>query len=71
MAKKSFQAALTCDGATTVEDSIENTEAGIKTYFTELEKKFSLSQLVVCVEHTGIYTCRLLDYLAEKKSESV
>jgi transposase len=67
MAKKSFQVALTVNGATVVEESIDNTEAGIKTYFEELKKKFNLSQLVVCVEHTGIYTCRLLDYLAEKK----
>lgn len=67
MAKKNFRAALTCNGATAVERSVENTEAGIETYFTELKKMFDLSQLVVCVEHTGIYTSRLLDYLAEKK----
>ena len=65
MAKKTFQAALTLDGSTMVEASVENTPTGIKSYFQELEKMFSASQLIVCVEHSGIYTYRLLDYLAK------
>lgn len=65
MAKKTFQAALTLDGHNMAESSVENTSAGIKSYFQGLKKMFSFSQLIVCVEHSGIYTYRLLDYLAK------
>src|SRR6187549_3255482 len=67
MAKKTFQAALTLNGVDMAECSVENTSEGIKSYFQELKKKFSFSQLVVCIEHSGIYTYRLLDYLAKNK----
>jgi len=67
MAKNPFQAALTLNGVDMAESSVENTPEGIKSYFQGLKKKFSFSQLVVCVEHSGIYTSRLLDYLTKNK----
>src|SRR6187549_3642501 len=67
MAKKTFQAALTLNGVDMAECSVENTSEGIKSYFQELKKKFSFSQLIVCVEHSGIYTYQLLNYLAKNK----
>jgi transposase len=67
MAKNSFQAALTLNGVDMAECSVENTSEGIKSYFQDLKKKLDLSQLVVCVEHSGIYTYRLLSYLTKNK----
>src|SRR5436190_619328 len=67
MAKKTFQAALTVDGIHMYQEEIENHPAQIKKYFQQLKEKFkfSSSQLVVCVEHTGIYCLPLLNYLVK------
>jgi len=67
MAKKTFDAALTTDGNTMYHQQVENQPKGIKAFFLALQKKFSFSfeQLVVCVEHTGIYCLPLLDYLVK------
>ena len=67
MSKKTFQAALTLNGVDMAESSVENTSAGIKSYFQALKKKIRISQLIVCVEHSGIYTYPLLEYLAKNK----
>src|SRR5688572_2845861 len=46
---------------------VENNTKAIKTYFEELKCKFqfSASQLIVCLEHTGIYSYPMLDYLVK------
>jgi transposase len=69
VAKNMFQAALTVDGISMVEIEVENNAKAIKGYFQGLKTKFkfSSSQLVVCLEHTGIYTYPILDYLATNK----
>jgi transposase len=66
LAKETFQAALTVDGVNMSESKIENNSKSIGTYFQELRKNFSLSQLMVCIEYTGIYSYPLLDYLVKK-----
>lgn len=65
MAKKSFQAALTMDGIVMYELQVKNEPKEIKAFFAQLKSKFrfSVSQLIVCMEHTGIYCLPLLDYL--------
>lgn len=65
ISKKTFQAALTLDGVAMFEMEVENSPKQIKEYFQELKRKFSFSfsQLMVCLEHTGIYTYPVLDYL--------
>jgi transposase len=68
MSKKTFQAALTLDGINMHEIEVENTSKTIATYFLELRKKinFSPDQLIVCLEHTGIYCYPVLDYLTKR-----
>lgn len=65
--KKSFHAALTLDGQTFYDQEVVNEAIIIKAYFQELKSKFSLSsdQLIVCMEHTGIYCYPVLDYLTK------
>jgi transposase len=67
IAKKTFQLALTVDGVNMAEIEVENRPAAIGACFQELKKKFSFSktQLIVCMEHTGIYCFPLLDYLVK------
>lgn len=69
ISKKTFQAALTLDGINMVEGEVENNSKAIKLYFQGLEEKFRFShhQLVVCLEHTGIYCLPVLDYLTKSK----
>jgi transposase len=66
LAKETFQATLTLDGVNISETKVENNSKSIRSYFQDLRKKFSPSQLMVCIEHTGIYSNPLLDYLTEK-----
>lgn len=69
ISKKTFQAALTLDGVNVHEADVENNAQAIKSYFQELKGKFKFSfdQLIVCMEHTGIYCLPVLDYLTESK----
>jgi transposase len=69
ISKKNFQAALTMDGINMVETQVENKAQAIKDYFRGLKEKFHFSQdqLIVCLEHTGIYCLPLLDYLVKNK----
>ena len=69
MSKKTFHAALTLDGMNMYQMEVENQPTEIKAFFQELKKKFnfSASQVIVCVEHTGIYCLPLLDYLVKAK----
>lgn len=67
ISKKDFQAALTVDGINMAETRVENKAQAIKDYFRGLKEKFRFSkvQLIVCMEHTGIYCLPLLDYLVK------
>jgi transposase len=69
ISKQTFQAALTLDGVNMAECEVENNALAIKSYFKELKgkAKFSYDQLVVCMEHTGIYCLPVLDYLTKNK----
>lgn len=67
ISKKTFQASLTVNGVDMLETEIENAPKAIKVYFQELKKKFNLTQLTVCMEHTGLYCLPLLDYLTKNK----
>jgi transposase len=69
IAKKTFQAGLTLDGIHFVQTEVENNSRAIKLYFQGLKEKFRFSnhQLIVCLEHTGIYGLPLLHYLTKNK----
>jgi transposase len=69
ISKKTFQAAITLDGINFFEQEIENTPNAIRVYFGELKKKFGfpLSKLIVCLEHSGIYSYLLLDFLMKNE----
>ncbi|MBL0744419.1 IS110 family transposase [Chryseolinea lacunae] len=65
IAKKKFDGALTVDGKNFHPIEAENASKPIQALFSDLKKKFSISydQLVVCMEHTGIYCRPLLEFL--------
>ena len=66
ISKKKFDAALTIDGKHFHEAQIENTSAAIQLFFRNLKKQLSsLNGLIVCLEHTGIYSMPLLDFLVK------
>ena len=69
MSKKDFQACLTFDGINFSEQQVINQSSSIATYFKELRKRcgFSFDQLVVCLEHTGIYSNPLLSFIVRHK----
>ena len=49
------------------ETEVDNNAQAIKTYFHGLKEKFRFDpeQMIVCMEHTGIYCFPLLDYLTK------
>jgi transposase len=67
--KSTFHAALTVDGQNFYDQEVNNDAASIKEYVRGLTEKFSLGmdQLIVCMEHTGIYCYPLLAFLVKKK----
>jgi len=67
--KNSFHAALTVDGRTYYDQEVSNKTTAIKKYLQELKAKFAFKsdQLIVCMEHTGIYCYPLLDYLTKQR----
>jgi transposase len=69
VSKKKLDTALTLDGVNMHENQIENNPAAIKSFIQLLRKEFNfpLSQLVVCMEHTGIYCQPFLDFAVSKK----
>ena len=69
ISKKTFQVALSLDGINMVEGEVENKAPAIKHYFQGLREKFKFSpdQLIICMEHTGIYCLPVLDYLTKTK----
>lgn len=66
--KETFHAAITTDGVTFHDQEVENTHSAIKAYFKELTTKFrfNTAQVIVCMEHTGIYSYPLLDFLTRQ-----
>ena len=69
IAKKTFDASLTIDAKAFDAIHCENNAQSIDGLFKDLKKKFSLSysQIIVCMEHTGIYCLPLLKFLVENK----
>lgn len=68
ISKKKFDAAVTIDGKHFHEVQVENLAKPIESFFRELKKQLtSFSNLIVCLEHTGIYCQPLLDYLIRNK----
>ena len=69
IAKKTFDASLTIDAKAFDASQCENNAKSIDVFFGDLKKKFGLSysQLIVCMEHTGIYCLPLLNFLVENK----
>jgi transposase len=67
--KNTFHAALTLDGQNFYDQEVVNEAKAIKTFFQDLKSKFSLlpDQLIICMEHTGIYCYPVLDYLIKQK----
>ncbi len=64
VSKAKFDAALTVDGKSFHELQVENNSKSIAAMFKALKSQLSsLSNLVVCMEHTGIYCFPLLNYL--------
>lgn len=68
ISKKKFDAALTQDSSTMHELIVTNNASAIRVAFRALKKKFGFSydQLIVCIEHTGIYCQHLLDFVVEQ-----
>ena len=54
---------------TIYDQEVSNNTTAIKKYFQELKAKFGFKsdQLIVCMEHTGIYCYPLLDYLTKQR----
>ncbi len=67
ISKKTFNAALTLDGKNFHETLVENYATEIQSFFQLLKKQFSLNQLIVCMEHTGIYCLPLLNFLVKNQ----
>jgi transposase len=68
ISKKKFHAALTMDGKNFHELEIENVPKSIQSFFRDLKKQLSsLDRLIVCLEHTGIYSLPLLKFLLKHK----
>ena len=67
IAKKTFDGSLTTDAKAFDASQCENNAKSIDAFFRDLKKKFGLSysQLIVCMEHTGIYCLPLLNFLVD------
>jgi len=67
VSKKKLDSALTIDGKNYQQDEIENTANAIRVFFRDMKKMFGMksSQMIVCMEHTGIYCLPLLDFLTK------
>lgn len=68
ISKEKFDAALTVDGKNFHETQVENTAKSIQAFFKEVKNQLSsLDKLIVCLEHTGIYSVPLLECLVKNK----
>lgn len=68
--KEKFHAALTVDGINYFVEAVDNNASSIKAYFKQLKAKFCFDakeQLIVCLEHTGIYSYLLLQYFTKEQ----
>jgi len=66
ISKKKFDAALTLDGKNFCEVQVENRPQPISSFFKDLKRQLSsFSNLVVCLEHTGIYCQPVLNFLVK------
>jgi len=67
VSKKMIDSALTINGKDYHQNQAQNTSKAIGIFFAEMRKMFGItdSQIVVCMEHTGIYCLPLLDFLTE------
>lgn len=68
ISKKRFNLALTTDAKNFYEVDVQNNAKCVQALFSDLKKRFlfDFSQLIVCMEHTGIYCQPLLDFLVKK-----
>jgi transposase len=68
ISKKKFDAALTIDGKHFHETQVENLSKAIEVFFRGLKKQLtSVSNLIVCLEHTGVYCLPLLEFLVKNQ----
>ena len=69
VSKKQLDSALTIDGKNYHQNQVENTAQAIRIFFRDVKKMFGMrsSQIIVCLEHTGIYCLPLLDFLTKNK----
>ena len=69
ISKKKFDGALTVDGKNFHSVESMNNSKDIRTLFKTLAEKLAISysQLVVCMEHTGVYCLPLLKFLVENQ----
>jgi transposase len=67
ISKKCFDTALTVDGKHFHEMQVQNQAVAIQKFIKELKQKIRLDQLMVCMEHTGIYCLPLLEALLKYK----
>lgn len=68
VSKAKFNSALTLDGKNFHELQVENNSKSIAAMFKALKLQISsLSNLVVCMEHTGVYCLPLLNYLSKNQ----
>jgi transposase len=69
VAKEGFHATLTVDGLNFFDQEVKNNPTCIREYFSQLQSNFRFrpEQLIVCMEHTGIYCYPLLNYLTKRE----
>jgi transposase len=69
IAKKTFDASLTIDAKAFDASHCENNANSIAAFFRDLKIKAGLSygQLIVCMEHTGVYCLPLLNFLVDNR----
>jgi transposase len=69
VSKGKIDSALTIDGKNYHQNEVENTAKAIQIFFRDVKKMFGMrsSQIIVCLEHTGIYCLPLLDFLTKNK----
>jgi len=68
VSKKNLDMALVQDGQMLLQDRIENNPKAVRSFLTGLIKGRSISpdQIVLCLEHTGLYNAHLLEVFWQK-----
>lgn len=67
ISKDYFDTALTIDGKHFYQEQVVNRTKAIEAFVKNLKKQLSLSNLIVCMEHTGIYCLPLVELLAKNQ----